>query len=68
MGYIVLKLSRDGSIERGETARTWREREELLAFALFLQPGFAALDVAAKLWRDLRQDQATGSGSKRKGS
>lgn len=54
MGYIVLKVYPDGRVERSEIARSWRERRELLGFALFLQPGLAALDVAAHVWRDLR--------------
>jgi len=54
MGHIVLKVYPDGRVERSEIARSWRERRELLGFALFLQPGFAALDVAAHVWRDLR--------------
>lgn len=53
MGHIVLRLYPDGRVERSEIARSWRERRELLSFALFLQPGFAALDVAAHVWRDL---------------
>jgi len=56
MGHIVLKVYPDGHVERSEIARSWRERRELLSFALFLQPGFAALDVAAHVWRDLHHD------------
>jgi hypothetical protein len=53
VGHIVLKLFPDGRVEQLVRARTWKEREELLAFGLYLQPGLAALDVAARLWRDL---------------
>ena len=53
MGYIIVKLFPDGRVERAEKAKTWREREELLAYALYLQPGLAALDVAANIWRDM---------------
>ena len=34
-------------------AKSWKEREQLLAYGLYLQPGLAALDVAARIWRDL---------------
>jgi hypothetical protein len=54
MGHIVLRIYPDGRVERSESARSWRERRELLGFALFLQPGLAALDVSARLWQDLR--------------
>ena len=57
MGHIVVRLYPDGRVERSEEAKTWRERETLLAFALFLQPGLAALDVSAKVWRDLALPQ-----------
>jgi hypothetical protein len=53
MGYIVVKLFPNGRVERSEKARNWREREELIAYSLYLQPGLAALDVAAHVWRDL---------------
>jgi hypothetical protein len=53
MGHIVLKLFPDGRVEQSVRARSWKERELLLAFGLHLQPGLAALDVAAHIWRDL---------------
>ncbi len=53
MGHIILRIYPDGRVERSERARSWLERQELLSYALFLQPGFAALDVAARVWRDL---------------
>ena len=59
MGYIVIKLFPNGRVERSERARTWHEREELIAYSLYLQPGFAALDVAAHVWRDLRGGRRT---------
>ena len=55
MGHILLKIYPNGRVVRSETARSWPEREELLALALYLQPGFAAVDVAARVWRDLRK-------------
>ena len=54
MAHIILKLLLDGKIEQSLHASSWKEREQLLAYGLYLQPGFAALDVAARLWRDLR--------------
>jgi hypothetical protein len=54
MGYIIVKLFPNGRVERSEKANSWRERQELIAYALYLQPGLAALDVAAHVWRDLR--------------
>jgi hypothetical protein len=51
--HIILKLFPDGRVEQSLRARTWKEREKLLAFGLYLQPGLAALDVAVRLWRDL---------------
>jgi len=53
MGHIILKVFPDGRVEQSLRARTWKEREELLAYGLYLQPGLAALDVSARLWRDL---------------
>ena len=53
MGHIILKLFPDGRIHQSVRASTWKEREELIAYGLYLQPGLAALDVAASLWRDL---------------
>jgi len=53
MGHILIKLYPSGRIERLERSRNWRDRERLIAFSLWLQPGLAALDVAARLWRDL---------------
>jgi hypothetical protein len=62
MAHLILKLFPDGRIERLEHANTWLEREELIAYALYLQPGLAALDVAASLWRELGQErQRTGA-------
>lgn len=55
MAHITLKIYPDGRIERSEDVSSWREREELLAYALYLQPGLAALDVSARIWRELRQ-------------
>ena len=60
MGHILLRVYPDGRVERSESVRCWREREELIAFALYLQPGLAALDVAAGVWRGLRR-QADGA-------
>ena len=57
MGYLIIKLHPTGRVERSERARSWREREQLIAFSLWLQPGFAALDVAARLWRELERDR-----------
>jgi len=62
MGHIVLRIYPDGRVERSEKARSWRERRELLSFALFLQPGLAALDVSAHVWRDLRHDGCDSEG------
>jgi len=56
MGHILVKIYPDGRVDRLESARSWSEREELIAFALYLQPGLAALDVAARVWRDLRKE------------
>jgi hypothetical protein len=53
MGCIILRVYPDGRVERSERARSWREREELLGYALFLQPALGALDIAAGTWRDL---------------
>ena len=53
-GYIVIKLYPDGRVERSEKAESWREREELIAYSLFLQPALAAIDTTARIWRDLR--------------
>jgi hypothetical protein len=61
MSHIIIRLFPDGRIERTEHASNWRERDELLAYALFLQPGLAALDVAAKVWRELAEDRAEGA-------
>jgi hypothetical protein len=61
MGHIVLRIYPEGRVERSEVAGSWKEREELLALAVFLQAGFAALDVSARVWRDLRDD-SRGSG------
>lgn len=58
MGHIVLRIYPDGRVERSESVRSWRERRELLGFALFLQPGLAALDVAASIWRGLEHDDS----------
>ena len=60
MGYIIVKLFPDGRVERSDRASTWRERQELLTFSLFLQPGLAALDVSALLWRDLHKMEEAG--------
>jgi hypothetical protein len=57
MGHIILRIYPDGRVERSESAGCWRERSELLGFALFLQPGLAALDVAARIWVDLHPDR-----------
>jgi hypothetical protein len=65
MGHIILKLFPDGRVEQSLRAKTWKERERLLAYGLYLQPGLAALDVAARLWRDLAVDRkrpAVGAG------
>ena len=61
MGHIIIRLFPDGRVERTEHASSWRERKELLAYALFLQPGLAALDVSAKVWRDLSDPQTEGA-------
>jgi hypothetical protein len=58
MGHILLKLFPDGRVEQTLRARSWKEREQLLAYGMYLQPGLAALDVAAHLWRDLRASTA----------
>lgn len=60
MAHIIVRLFPDGRVERSEEASSWREREELLAYALFLQPGLAALDVSAHIWRDLRRRNRSG--------
>ncbi len=52
MGHFILRLFPDGRVEQSVHARTWKEREELIAFGLYLQPGLAALDVSARVWRD----------------
>ncbi|MBI4313083.1 MAG: hypothetical protein HY681_15100 [Chloroflexi bacterium] len=62
MGHIIIRLYPSGRVERSEKATTWREREELLAFALYLQPGLAALDVSARIWRDLNSSHSLGRG------
>ena len=71
MGHIVLRLYPDGRIEQATCAKCWKDRERLLAYSMYLQPGLAALDVAARLWQDLTRapggsgqrpdDQAAGS-------
>ncbi len=53
MGHIVLRIYPDGRVERSESVKGWRERRELLAYAMHLQPALAAVDVSARVWRDL---------------
>ena len=57
MSYIIIKLYPDGRVERAEKVKGWREREELIAYTLFLQPSLASLDTAACIWRDLRKSR-----------
>lgn len=61
MGYITLRIYPSGRIERSEEVSSWAEREELLAYALYLQPGLAALDVSARIWSELKQRQRVSS-------
>ena len=63
MGHIVLKLFPDGRVEQSVHAKTWKEREQLLAFGLHLQPGLAALDVSARLWKELTVAAQGGRGA-----
>ena len=58
MGHIVLKVFPDGRVEQAFRAKSWKEREELIAYGLYLQPGLAALDVAARVWCDLAEPGA----------
>jgi hypothetical protein len=53
MPCIVVRLYPDGRVERSEVTRSLKDRELLLGYALYLQPGLAALDVGARLWVDL---------------
>jgi hypothetical protein len=55
MAHLLIKLYPNGRVERLERCKSWIEREELIAFSLWLQPGLAALDVAARLWCDLER-------------
>jgi hypothetical protein len=57
MGHIIVKLYPDGRVEQSLQARSWKEREQLLAYGLYLQPGLAALDVGARIWCDMRRTQ-----------
>jgi hypothetical protein len=57
MSHIVLKVYANGRVVQTQQARTWREREELIALTLYLQPALAALDVAARIWQDLRHSK-----------
>ena len=61
MAYIVIKLHSDGRLERAERAASWRDREALIALAVFAQPALASLDVTAKLWRTLHHNQGGGN-------
>lgn len=63
MGHINLKLFPDGRVEQSVHAKTWKEREQLLAFGLHLQPGLAALDVSARLWREILTTSGEGRGA-----
>ena len=58
MSHIELRIYPDGRVERSEKAKSWRERRELIALALHLQPAFAALDVGAQVWRELKATAA----------
>ena len=57
MAHLLIKVHPDGRVERLERCRSWREREELIALAVWIQPGLAALDVAARLWNELEKDK-----------
>lgn len=63
MGHILVRLYPDGRVEQSLSARSWKEREQLLAYGLYLQPGLAALDVGARIWRDLRNPRSPLEGS-----
>jgi len=59
VGHLLIKVYSSGRVERLERCKTWSEREELIALSVWLQPGLAALDVAARLWTDMEKDKRT---------